>query len=311
MSEYTMTLEEAYELTGGSYEIVDGKTILSGGTIGLEHYPIFDEDYRATLNGHIFDHYRLDEIGFENLSVFVMKMRSRMNVIMPYFNKLYNIEKLNIDPLSTINITTTGKTDFDNVTTGESVTDRDISVLGDVDTTLESAETTQGAVDSNVDTSQATNRNSEAQTNSESGTGSRAVNSTTPQVMLSGNKDYASSASDSNAQAHATNTVEEETTETVTGQTITGETTSVSNDTSSTSNAHTDTTTDEQVHTTDEASSTGVTNTESVTSGYQGHSSALLEAYRNSLLNIDMMVIEELSTLFLKVWGTNQPYRGY
>lgn len=55
----------------------------------LQKYPIFDENYRATLNQNILYHYYEDEIGLETPALFRFYLNQRMNEIMPYYNTLY------------------------------------------------------------------------------------------------------------------------------------------------------------------------------------------------------------------------------
>jgi hypothetical protein len=79
----------------------------SGFNFGLDTYPIFDENYRATLNKKILDHYNFREIGFETAGMFKFYLNTVMNEIMPYYNKLYNSELLTFNPLYNSKITET------------------------------------------------------------------------------------------------------------------------------------------------------------------------------------------------------------
>ena len=72
--------------------------------LGLSNYPIFDESYRETLNNNIKDYFYFEEIGFETPARFCFKLRQKMNLIMPYYNKLYKSELLKIEPF--LNIST-------------------------------------------------------------------------------------------------------------------------------------------------------------------------------------------------------------
>ena len=72
--------------------------------IGLSDYPIFDEVYRETLNRKIRRHFWNQEIGQETISMFQLAMSRLMDEIMPYYNEQYKLSKLEIDPLSTVNI---------------------------------------------------------------------------------------------------------------------------------------------------------------------------------------------------------------
>lgn len=58
--------------------------------LGLQDYPIFDENYRTTLNNNILYYYYEDEIGLETPELFKTYLNRTMNRIMPYYNNLYN-----------------------------------------------------------------------------------------------------------------------------------------------------------------------------------------------------------------------------
>lgn len=70
--------------------------------LGLYDYPIFDEAYRETLNNKIIRAYYFREIGFETLGIFAWYMRRTMHEIMPYYNQLYESERIKIDPMLTV-----------------------------------------------------------------------------------------------------------------------------------------------------------------------------------------------------------------
>ena len=77
-----------------------------GEDIGLNDYPIFRADYRDILNKKITDHYWFYEIGHETHFMFARQMRTKMNEIMPYYNKLYETELIKFDPFMTMQVTT-------------------------------------------------------------------------------------------------------------------------------------------------------------------------------------------------------------
>ena len=54
----------------------------------MNNYPIFDENYRETLNNNILNHYYENEIGFETASLFRFYLNQKLNEIMPYYNEL-------------------------------------------------------------------------------------------------------------------------------------------------------------------------------------------------------------------------------
>jgi hypothetical protein len=70
------------------------------------NYPIFDEKYRPVLERKILKHFYMREIGFETVGLFKMKLNNKMNEIMPYYNKLYESELFEYDPLEDTNIKT-------------------------------------------------------------------------------------------------------------------------------------------------------------------------------------------------------------
>lgn len=61
---------------------------------GLKNYPIFDENYRNTLNQNILNYYFLYEIGLETAELFKHQLNNKMQLIMPYYNNLYNAQKI-------------------------------------------------------------------------------------------------------------------------------------------------------------------------------------------------------------------------
>lgn len=107
-----------------------------------------------------------------------------------------------------------------------------------------------------------------AESSSDSTSASRAVSSETPQNALSGNADYATSAADSNGS--------------------TGVTASNSQDSNSSSNTENE--------------------SENIVSGMQGIASELIIRYRNSLINVDTMVINELDDCFMLILNNADSY---
>ena len=74
----------------------------------MTSYPIFDENYRETLNHNILYHYYENEIGFETAPLFRFYLNQKLNEIMPYYNELYKVQKKLIDDkllLNNVNLT--------------------------------------------------------------------------------------------------------------------------------------------------------------------------------------------------------------
>lgn len=74
----------------------------------MTSYPIFDENYRNTLNQNILNHYYENEIGFETAPLFRHYLNQTLNEIMPKYNALYKAQKEILDKnllISNVNLT--------------------------------------------------------------------------------------------------------------------------------------------------------------------------------------------------------------
>lgn len=103
--EHYAGLEESADYTG-----VDEVIRKSRSKIFDFNYPLFDPDYRTTLETKILMHYYTREIGFETVALWKHFLKMRMNEIMPYYNKLYQSELLMPDnPFDDTNYTREGE----------------------------------------------------------------------------------------------------------------------------------------------------------------------------------------------------------
>src|ERR1044072_4055417 len=95
--------------------------------LGLDRYPIFNEEYRVGLNEKIIAHFNEQEIAHETDSMFKYAMARKMNEIMPLYNQHYLASQIEIDPLLTVNMqavaTGTVETDTTDATTSNSNTE--------------------------------------------------------------------------------------------------------------------------------------------------------------------------------------------
>lgn len=80
-------------------------------------YPIFDEKYRHVLNTKILKHYYINEIGLETYALWKLRLNTKMNEIMPYFNQMYKSELYTFNPLYDVDITREHKVDRSEDTT--------------------------------------------------------------------------------------------------------------------------------------------------------------------------------------------------
>lgn len=70
-------------------------------------FPIYDESYRKVLCCKILKHFYLREIASETAGIWKMWLTERMNMIMPYYNQLYQSTTLEFNPLYDVDLSTT------------------------------------------------------------------------------------------------------------------------------------------------------------------------------------------------------------
>ena len=63
-----------------------------------QDWPIFDEAYRSVLCQKILKHYYTREIGQETVGLWKLKLETKLQEIMPYYNELYETKLLKFDP---------------------------------------------------------------------------------------------------------------------------------------------------------------------------------------------------------------------
>lgn len=71
------------------------------------YFPIYDEEYRKVLCCKILKHFYLREIASETVGIWKMWLTERMNMIMPYYNQLYQSATLEFNPLYDVDLNTT------------------------------------------------------------------------------------------------------------------------------------------------------------------------------------------------------------
>lgn len=110
MSKYTTEVRYICEKEAGLNESVGFNDVAS--VIHNSHakvigeYPIFDEAYRETLDTKILKHYYTREICEETVGLWKLRLNSRMNEIMPYYNQMYSSELLSFNPFYDVDLTT-------------------------------------------------------------------------------------------------------------------------------------------------------------------------------------------------------------
>lgn len=274
MSKYTTEVrficEQAAGLTESvGYDKVD-EVVDKARTKIFGDFPIFDEGYRPVLENKILRHYYVNEIGFETVGLWKMYLNNRLNEIMPYYNQLYKSELLDFNPFYDIDLTTKS----------------DRNVAGDEDTQNNNTRTDN--LKSVTDTESDGNTEQTTGSTSDSTDNNKNRYSDTPQGGLDGveSDKYLTNATITDDTAHGETTGTASGTSHDTGNSVTSNTGDVKND------------------------STG-SRTYSSTDGYLEHVagktggasySSRLKEYRETFLNIDMMIIDELSDLFMNLW---------
>ena len=227
MSKYTTEVRYVCEFFAGNTESVGYLSIdevleKSYNKIFDFKFPIFDENYRKPLCIKILKHYYTREICEETVGLWKLRLNTRMNEIMPYYNKLYEAWAEDFNPLYDTDLTRKHKLDRTGRTDGKQTTDT---------------------------TSEGTTKD---------------LYSDTPQGSLN----------NIDSETYLTNARKIVDNEKVNGTNVYGQ----------------------DIKSTDEY-------IETITGKSGGISySKMLNEYKESLLNIDLMVINELENLFLMIW---------
>ena len=110
MSNYTTQVryicEVAAETDQYAYASIDDLITQAAPKIFNFNFPIFDEAYRLPLEKKILRHYYTREISEETVALWKLRLNDKLNLIMPYYNKLYETTLLKFDPLKDTDITT-------------------------------------------------------------------------------------------------------------------------------------------------------------------------------------------------------------
>ena len=254
MSKYTTEVRFICEVNSGLNESVGYSKIEDVITGAMPKifdfdFPIFDESYRSVLERKILKHFYTREICEETVGLWKLRLNTRLNEIMPYYNKLYKSELLNFNPLYTDNLKRERTTKLNSK--------RETDNNGEVNTT--------------------NNYNSQESRSGTDNNNGSDLYSDTPQGSLSGVE----------SGTYLTNARK------------TNETTTSSSNTSNNSSTNGKVVNSEN-------GSDNFNSTEDFlesVSGYAGvNASDLLKKYRETFLNIDMMIIDNLEDLFFQLW---------
>lgn len=238
----------------------------------FENYPIFDEAYRATLETKILRHYYTREICAETPALWKLWLNNRMNEIMPYYNQLYKSALLEFNPLYDVDLY------------------REHEGSGTTDST--GSKTNTG-----------TRNGTESTTTTDNGSVLRNNNTTsdnwdlfqdTPQGGLTGIEEL----------EYLTEATKRTVNGNIVDSTTTQNTNGVSGTVSETDNlsGRTDETMSASESTTNEINSTDSYLEHVYGKQGSGNYSKMLMEYRQTFINIDTKIIDDLKDLFFNLW---------
>lgn len=266
MAKYTTEVRSICEVNAGLTEskgFDDIESIITNAAPKIfgTNWPIFDENYRLVLEKIILRHYYTREISEETVGLWKLRLVDRLNLIMPYYNQLYESEKLKFDPLHDVDYTDSGNTKGNTKSSGTGNTTQN-----DTQNTTNSDKTT---TDRSLDDSQ------------------WHLYSDTPQGGVIGIANADGSIGDNtyltNAQ-HDTQVLKEDITVDRNGKTDTTR----KNTTDTTTTGTVDTLEDYTEHIAGKRGSTSY--------------SRMLKEFRETFLNINMRIVDDLNDLFFGLW---------
>lgn len=245
-------------------------------------FPIFDESYRSVIETKILKHFYTREIGLETVGVWKLKLNVKMNEIMPYYNQLYKSALLEFNPLYDVDVTrkhegaNTG--DRNSVeTNGE--TSRVSETYSDNENTEKSSKGTNNGSVSN------TSKNNTNHLDKYSDTPQGSVSDLTNGTYLTNAREITDNES-SNTDSKSSND----------SQLNENEVRKNNRESKRTVNRNLTGEKKESLKNTEQYLET--------VKGKQGSESysKLLQEYRETFINIDMLVIGELTDLFMNIW---------
>lgn len=234
----------------------------------------FDESYRSVLCQKILKHYYLREICCETVGIWKLWMNERLETIMPYYNQLYESELIKFEPLNDVNLTRK----------------HDRTVDGTEERNGETSDTSNGTREVTGTNGTKETGTGKTTTSASSDETKRDLYSDTPQGAITGleNENYLTNARKITDGVTSSGNENTDTTRNVDNNYTENETT---NNTKNGTNKVTGTS-----NTTEDYLETLV--------GKQGGGtySKMLMEFRDTFLNIDMMVINEFKDLFFGLW---------
>lgn len=241
-------------------------------------FPIFDEGYRNVLETKILKHYYTREIGLETCGLWKLKLDMKLNEIMPFYNQLYKSTLLEFNPFYEVDMTTSSKKDSSGTRSNDESHNERYSDNTDYD-----------------------------EKHSDSASASSSNDNTATKGTIDTTNNYYSDTPQGSIQNVIDGTYLTNATYNTVGHTG-SDTNSGTSSSDSDSDGKSESTTDRSGNRSyNKNRAENLTDTESYLQTVKGKNSGtsyskLLAEYRETFLNIDMMIIEELSDLFFGLW---------
>lgn len=248
-------------------------------------FPIFDNSYKQGLEEKIIRHYYTREIGFETYGLFKLKLETKMNEIMPYYNQLYNSAMLTLDPLNNYKLhkTSAGQNAENTTSSGTANSTESRTTSGSLNSTIHN---TDGRTVGVTTSGQTSGTSSDTAWSKFSDTPQGAVTGLDNDSYLTNATKNTDSRSDSGTSSGTSSTTDSGTADTQRADTNSGSENSQRADTTSGT-----------------GSRSGTNSYVEDVIGFSGvNQSELLQKFRETFLNIDMMIINELEELFFQLW---------
>lgn len=269
MSSYTTEVRYICEHYAGEtssvgYDNIDEIISKSRSKVFDFDYTLYDENHKPELESKILSHYYTREIGFETVGLWKHYLKTRLNEILPYYNELYKTADLEYNPINDVNYVKEHHGTDSSTGTSENV------------------QNTQGSSNRDI----TTDRTTHGENTSESNETSWNLYSDTPQGTIQ-NIDLETNAYLTNATKN-TDEYEGSSENAVTEHTKTDDDLTYTEGKTNTIN-------------TEQAGENDWTETMTGKVGTYSYSK-LIKEYREQILNIDLMIINDLSDLFMMLW---------
>ena len=325
MSKYTTQLRYICEAKAGLTESTsDFTAVINASYDKIIHpdTPLFDPAYAPVLYKKIIKHYYFDEIAHETVGQFIMRINIKLDEILPYYNMLYKSAALDFNPFYDVDYTVEGNREDNNTDNRTRTDDLQSQRTDDLETLrtdnlqmertddLETLRTDnlQTERTDDLETLRTDNLQSQRTDNLQSQRTDNLANhaestsydlfSDTPEGSLSGvdQENYLSTAKKVTSEADGTNTGTQTTADT--GTQVTADT-----GTQKTENSGTQTVANTGTQT-NNAIIHNINEYAEHVFGKRGSTSysKMLQEFRDTFINIDMLIINELKNMFMGVY---------